>query len=68
MSTNSKNKIKSNLNPNIEGLVYSGHRRSSESVKWHSDRFDRPWKDVGNEILQIVCSFEEKKYKKTSLK
>ena len=49
------------LYPNIEGLVYTGHPGSSESVNWHSDRFDRPRKDVGNEILQIVCSFEEKK-------
>ena len=28
-----------------------------KSVKWHSNRFDRPRKDLGNKILQIDCSF-----------
>ena len=30
----------------------------SKSVKWHSDRFDRPRKDLCNKLLQIDCSFE----------
>ena len=43
------------------GLVRTGHRYSilSKISKWHSDRFDRPRKLFGNNILQIYWSFEK---------
>ena len=45
--------------PKIGVGVYRTTYNFCKIVKWHSDRFDRPRKDLGNKILQIDCSFEE---------
>ena len=45
--------------PKIGVGVYRTPYNFSKSVKWHSDRFDRPRKDLGNKIIQIDSSFAE---------
>ena len=44
--------------PKIGVGVYRTPQHFGKSANWHSDRFDRARKDLGNKLLQIDCCFE----------